>query len=78
MVMSYCQQDIGFLIANKSMTFPVVGYLAKKMNCIPVERPQDLAKKGTGQIRVKSDLVIVGVGTQFKKEITIGDTLKFD
>lgn len=37
--MSYCQQDIGFLIANKSMTFPVVGYLAKKMNCIPVERP---------------------------------------
>ena len=56
-------QDIAFLIAKKSMSIPVVGYLAKKMKCIPVERPQDLAKAGTGKLLIKSETNISGVGT---------------
>jgi 1-acyl-sn-glycerol-3-phosphate acyltransferase len=77
MIMSYCMQDIAFLIAKKSMTVPVIGWFARKMKCIPVERPQDLSKVGTGKLIVKSSTNISGVGTQFKKELMVGDTLKF-
>jgi len=58
------------------MSLPIIGWFAKKMKCIPVERPQDLAKVGTGKIIIKSETNISGVGTQFKKELMPGDTLK--
>ncbi len=58
------------------MSLPVVGYIAKKMKCIPVERPQDLSKAGTGKLLIKSETNITGVGTYFKKELMSGDTLK--
>ncbi len=77
MIISYCLQDVAFLIAKKSMGLPIVGWFAKKMKCIPVERPQDLAKKGTGKLIIKGKTQICGVGTQFKKEIMPGDTIKF-
>jgi hypothetical protein len=63
MIIAYCMQDIAFLIASKSMSIPVVGYLAKKMKCIPVIRPQDLSKGGTGKLLIKSETNITGVGT---------------
>jgi glycerol-3-phosphate O-acyltransferase/dihydroxyacetone phosphate acyltransferase len=47
------------------------------MKCIPVERPQDLAKKGAGKLVIVSETKIRGEGTQFKKEIMVGDTIKF-
>ena len=56
-------QDISFLVAKKSMGLPVIGWFARKMKCIPVERPQDLAKVGTGKLIVKSETNISGVGT---------------
>jgi glycerol-3-phosphate O-acyltransferase / dihydroxyacetone phosphate acyltransferase len=58
------------------MGLPVIGWFARKMKCIPVERPQDLAKVGTGKLIVKSETNITGVGTLFKKELMPGDTLK--
>ena len=76
MIIAYCLQDIAFLVAKKSMGLPVVGYIARKMKCIPVERPQDLAKAGTGKLLIKSDTNISGVGTCFKKELMPGDTIK--
>lgn len=78
MILAYCYQDISFLVATVAMRTPVVGWFCKKMRCIAVERPQDLAKAGTGSIKVISECVIRGVGTQFKKEIMVGDTIKFN
>jgi glycerol-3-phosphate O-acyltransferase/dihydroxyacetone phosphate acyltransferase len=77
MILAYCYQDISFIVATVALRTPVVGWFCKKMRCIAVERPQDLAKNGTGKIVVRSSCVIQGVGTQFKKEILVGDTLKF-
>ena len=77
MIMAYCQQDISFLVAQKAMTVPIVSTIARKMKCIAVERPQDLAKAGTGKATVKTELAIRGVGTLFKKEVMVGDTIKF-
>lgn len=77
MILAYCQQDISFLVATIAMRTPVVSWFAKKMRCIAVERPQDLAKSGTGKLQVISECQVRGVGTVFKKEIMPGDTLKF-
>jgi glycerol-3-phosphate O-acyltransferase/dihydroxyacetone phosphate acyltransferase len=78
MILAYCYQDISFLVATVAMRTPVVSWFCKKMRCIAVERPQDLAKSGTGKLRVMSECVVRGVGTAFKKEIMVGDTLKFN
>lgn len=59
----------------KAMRTPIVSWFAKKMRCIAVERPQDLAKPGVGKIKIKSDTEIIGIGTEFKKEIMAGDMI---
>lgn len=41
---------IGFLAAAKSMRLFWIGMMARFLESIPVERPQDLAKKGPGRI----------------------------
>lgn len=76
MILGYCVQDISFLVAMKAMRTPIVSWFARKMKCIAVERPQDLAKSATGKIVVESDTRVRGIGTQFKKEIMVGDTIK--
>ena len=59
------------------MRTPIVSWFCQKMRCIAVERPQDLAKPGVGKLQVLTKTMINGVGTQFKKDIIAGDTLKF-
>jgi glycerol-3-phosphate O-acyltransferase/dihydroxyacetone phosphate acyltransferase len=52
---------IGFLAAAKSMRKLVIGMLARALNSIPVERPQDLAKTGTGRVYWEdTDRVLIG------------------
>ena len=63
MILAHCQRDISFLVAMKAMYTPVVGWFAKKMKAIAVERPQDLARNGTGKIVVKSKSFIRGLNT---------------
>ena len=76
--MAYCKQDISFLVAMVAMRTPVVSWFAKKMRCIAVERPQDLAKAGKGKLKVTSECIVKGIeGTDFKKSLQPGDTLKF-
>ncbi|KAF9356976.1 hypothetical protein BGX34_009647 [Mortierella sp. NVP85] len=52
----------------------------KKEGQIPVERPQDLAKAGTGTIklldRYGEPLHITGINTRFTKELMVGDTIQ--
>jgi glycerol-3-phosphate O-acyltransferase/dihydroxyacetone phosphate acyltransferase len=45
---------IGFIAAAKSMRRLFVGLMAKCLNSIPVERPQDLAKQGDGRVFLSS------------------------
>ncbi|KAI5951291.1 hypothetical protein KGF54_004365 [Candida jiufengensis] len=61
---------IAFLIAKKSYNRRIIGDAAKLCSSIPVERAQDLLKKGTGKILVDSndDRTLIGEGTEFTKE----------
>ncbi|KAF9429526.1 hypothetical protein BGZ76_001216 [Entomortierella beljakovae] len=59
---------------------PVIFVAAPHANqAIPVERPQDLAKAGSGTIklldRYGEPLRITGVGTKFTKELMVGDQI---
>jgi len=61
--------DIGYLVAASSMRKKVVGDLAKALNSIGVERPQDLAEPGTGKVTITPESVtVIGTGTKFKTE----------
>jgi glycerol-3-phosphate O-acyltransferase/dihydroxyacetone phosphate acyltransferase len=70
-VMVTCPRQIGFLIAEKSYKKRIIGDLAKAANAIPVTRPQDLARKGPGQIMFEGN-IMRGKGTKFT-EIPKGD-----
>ncbi|KAI8334318.1 hypothetical protein BC941DRAFT_432667 [Chlamydoabsidia padenii] len=73
MVMRECKRQVSFLIAEKSMHQKGIGFFARMVNAIPVIRPQDLAVKGTGTIRLLDrklePLCIVGDGTRFLDQL---------
>ncbi|KAF9993126.1 hypothetical protein BGZ80_008722 [Entomortierella chlamydospora] len=79
-LMRECGRRISFLAAKKSMDRPWIGAMARSMNAIPVERPQDLAKSGSGTIklldRYNDPLRITGVDTKFIKELLVGDAIQ--
>jgi glycerol-3-phosphate O-acyltransferase/dihydroxyacetone phosphate acyltransferase len=66
------RSDIGYIAAAKSMRKRFIGDLAKIMNAIPVERPQDLAKAGVGVLVSIDGDIISGRGTKFSTAI-VGD-----
>ncbi|KAG0265433.1 hypothetical protein DFQ27_000647 [Actinomortierella ambigua] len=78
-LMRECGRRVSFLAAKKSMDRKWIGMFARSMNAIPVERPQDLAKSGKGIIRLLDrygdPLRITGEGTQFTKELFVGDSI---
>lgn len=74
MLLAHCPRPISFLIAAKSMTRFAVGFFAKQVNAIPVERPQDIAKSGTGKITIKGKEV-TGFNTKFTSELDVGACL---
>lgn len=47
-------RKVSYLCAKKSFDRLTVGTFAKALNAIPVVRPQDLTKRGTGAITLKS------------------------
>jgi len=54
----------------------VVGTFAKMLHAIPVVRPQDIVKQGTGLITYDSNSgKITGSGTMFSSEVKAGDVL---
>lgn len=55
---------VGFLVAEKSYNKRVIGDFCKAAGAIPVSRPQDTARPGTGKIRF-DNLTIHGEGTKF-------------
>ncbi|CCG21383.1 Sct2 glycerol-3-phosphate acyltransferase [Candida orthopsilosis Co 90-125] len=72
-VKEHSGRRIAFLIAQKSYDRRIIGEAAKLCSAIPVERAQDLLKKGTGKIYVdkEDDRVIRGSGTKFTSECQV-------
>ncbi|KAG0201575.1 hypothetical protein BGX33_010240 [Mortierella sp. NVP41] len=78
-LMRECGRRVSFLAAKKSMDRRWIGAMARSMNAIPVERPQDLAKAGSGTIKLQDrygdPLRVTGLGTKFTKELMVGDQI---
>lgn len=88
MLVSIVPREVSFIMAAKSVRRPVIGHIAKMINVVPVERPQDLAKNGKGKIlAIKNSILKVlnfvfylkkgfkGEGTLFTKDFKIGDSI---
>lgn len=67
MILSFAKRDVKFLVAAKSTKKPVVGTFCNMLESIPVERPQDLAKKGKGKVVFDDECKLIGKGTEFLK-----------
>ena len=51
MIMSYSDRILSFAAAAVSIKKRLIGDAAKLINAIPVYRPEDYKKKGTGKIK---------------------------
>lgn len=69
MIMSNCNREISFTMAASSFSKPVIGDVAKVLKVIPVHRPEDSKKKGTGKIKFISPVEIEGENTKFTEEV---------
>lgn len=50
------------------MRKPIIGHIGRALGGIPVERPQDLAKNGSGILRKLDGDYLYGEDTKFSKE----------
>ncbi len=69
MIISNCNREVSFTMAASSYSKPVIGQFAKCLNVIPVTRPEDGKKKGSGKISFTSKTEIRGIETKFVDEI---------
>lgn len=67
-------QKVRFLVAEKSYNKRLIGDFSKAVGAIPVSRPQDMARKGTGQIKFEG-MKIYGENTTFTA-LKKGDKLR--
>jgi glycerol-3-phosphate O-acyltransferase/dihydroxyacetone phosphate acyltransferase len=74
-VMRTCPRRVAYLCATKTMQQRVAGFFARALDCIPVERPQDLKKAGAGACVLRGDRV-VGTGTRFAADFTPRDKIE--
>jgi glycerol-3-phosphate O-acyltransferase/dihydroxyacetone phosphate acyltransferase len=76
LMMLFSPRKIGFLVAKKSMSLPVVGTLAKMFHAIPVVRPQDNAKKGDGSVIIEEgSTTVTGKDTNFTTQFLKDNSL---
>jgi glycerol-3-phosphate O-acyltransferase / dihydroxyacetone phosphate acyltransferase len=73
--MNVVKRPISFIAAAKSCRRTFIGPIIRGTGAIPVERPQDLAVKGSGRIIEVNGKVVKGRGTAFTK-LTKGCTLE--
>ena len=69
LILSQCPRPLSFCFAASSYNKPIIGYLAKKINVIPVYRAEDSKVYGKGKIIMTSDTDILGFKTKFISEI---------
>lgn len=61
------KREINFVAAAASIRRRIIGDLLKISGAIPLERAQDLAKKGQGTITTIENGRILGKGTKFSE-----------
>ena len=69
LLISRCPRPLSFCFAASSYNKPIIGYLAKKINVIPVYRAEDSKIQGKGKIIMTSDTDIQGFNTKFISEV---------
>ena len=69
LVIAQCPRALSFCFAASSYNKPIVGYLAKKINVIPVYRPDDSKILGKGKINMISETEVLGEGTKFISDV---------
>ena len=69
LLISRCPRPLSFCFAASSYNKPIIGYLAKKINVIPVYRAEDSKIKGKGKLIMTSDTDIQGFNTKFISEV---------
>eukprot|EP01147_Barroeca_monosierra_P008391 gene8392-919_t len=74
LIMTHTPRSLRFLIAAKSIKRWFIGFMAKVINSIPVDRPQDAATRGCGFV-TGSSTCIRGRGTAFTKEFHATDSI---
>ena len=73
-VQSKAGREVSYLIAAASLRRPFIGRVARTLNAIGVERPQDISTAGVGSFVCKG-VKVTGEGTNFLKQVRPGDTL---
>lgn len=76
-VMRTCPRQAGFLCAAKTMRKAIAGTIATALDSIPVERPQDLQRRGQGVVRLDG-LRVEGRDTAFTRELSPKDRVEVD
>ena len=69
LIISQCPRPLSFCFAASSFNKPIVGYLAKKINVIPVYRAEDSRVQGKGKIIMTSETDVQGFNTKFISEL---------
>ena len=59
------------------MRRPVLGDFFRLNKAIPVERAADLAKQGSGTIKLDDEINVKGFDTKFTTEFAKGDSISF-
>ena len=69
LIISQCPRPLSFCFAASSYNKPIVGYLAKKIDVIPVYRAEDSKMQGKGKIIMTSSTDIQGFDAKFISDI---------
>eukprot|EP01060_Flectonema_neradi_P006073 TRINITY_DN14057_c0_g1_i1.p1 TRINITY_DN14057_c0_g1~~TRINITY_DN14057_c0_g1_i1.p1 ORF type:complete len:637 (+),score=74.35 TRINITY_DN14057_c0_g1_i1:82-1992(+) len=75
MLYTSAPRTVGFIIAAKSMKRQIVGSFARFCEAIPVVRPQDEARRGSGKIITVTTTKVTGQATKFKSEVAAGELI---
>lgn len=78
MMRAHCGRGVRFIIAEKSMSRPVIGHFARMMEAVPVIRPQDVPSLvGQGKMVRMEKNVVFGEGTSFVTGLAQGDVISW-
>ena len=58
------------------MRRPVIKHIFKWSKSIGVERSIDHAKPGKGEVMLKDELTVIGIGSEFSKFFHAGDSIR--
>ncbi|PVU92109.1 hypothetical protein BB559_003840 [Furculomyces boomerangus] len=81
-LLKHSPRRVYFLIAASSMKKRIVGFYARILRAIPVERAMDNKVKGIGRIKLETRYEdprkLTGIGTKFTQEFVVGDRISIE